>query len=409
MARSGLTSAALAFIVVVLMVASVVGVMTAQSVLTPGTTTGQRTSRTSTVSTSAEEGLQLNLGAAPSAVDFGGSITVSLSDYNTQGMTNSPTMVGLPMIGGASLGLGPCSQLPLGLGIAKGYYGAANISQASILNLFQPGIYFCPAEFAVAYFSFSPLSDDVSLYSPQPSGSGNATVPTLMWTQHDAFSQNFTGYWIGQGFSQGNDTFHSFQPGVYTIVGADAFGQLAVVHFAVQAASSEGKSVTAVSLHGLELLAALNATEIVPGETVQVNLSEFNTLQTVNNVSASDNWSAQVSLGPCRNIYDQPFGIAVYYGHVDEQNLSQGKQVDIFPIVACPLYIRLVTGYEFQPQSDLAVILPSFGTVPSPLVGSVDVGMVYGSQPGQPLPAGTYTVVAGDEWGALAFLYFQVN
>jgi hypothetical protein len=404
MARSGMTSAALAFIAVVLMVASVVGVMTAQTVLTPGTTTGQ-TSRTSTMSTSAEDGLQLNLGVAPSAVDFGGSITVSLSDYNTLDKTNSPTMVGLPVIGGESLGLGPCSQLPLGLGIAKGYYGGGNISQASILNLYQPGIYNCQAEFFVAYFSFSPLSDDVSLYSPQPSGSGNATVTTLMWTEPDAFSQNFSGYWTGQG----NDTFHSFQPGVYTIVGADAYGQLALVHFAVQAASSEGKNVSVASLHGLELLVNLNATEIVPGETVQVNLSEFNTLQTVNNVSASDNWSAQVSLGPCRNVYDQPFGIAVYHGHVDEQNLSQGKQVDIFPIVACPMYIRLVTGYEFQPQSDLAVILPSFGTVPAPLVGSVAVSMVYSSPQGQPLPAGTYTVVAGDEWGALAFLYFQVD
>ena len=174
-------------------------------------------------------------------------------------------------------------------------------------------------------------------------------------------------------------------------------------------ASSGEKTVSVASQSGLELIVTLNATEVVTGQAIQVNLSEFNTLPTVSNVSASADWPAEVSLGPCKNIYDQPFGIAVYSGHVDEQSLSQGQRVDIFPIVACPMYVRLVTGYEFQPQSDLALILPGSGATPSPLAGSVDISMVYSSPQGKPLPAGTYTVVAADEWGALAFLHFQVS
>ena len=174
--------------------------------------------------------------------------------------------------------------------------------------------------------------------------------------------------------------------------------------------SSPGeKSVSVASMQGLELQVSLNATEIASGNTVQIYLSEFNTLQSVNNVSASQDWAAQVALGPCRNIYDQPFGIAVYNGTVDEQNLSQGRQVDIFPLTACPMYIRLVTGYEFQPGSDLALILPSSGVAPSPLTGSVGVSLVFKGEQSQPLPAGSYTVVAADEWGALAFIYFQVK
>ena len=427
MTRSGVTSGALAFMVAVIMVVSMVAVITTQTVVGPGTTTSQQTLQSSSLSTSAENGLRLNLAVAPSSIYSGDSVTVSLSDFNTLDMVNSPLMSALPMIGGVQLGSSPCSQLPLGFGIASGYYGTGNVSQSSLLSLYQPGLaYPCPAEFPVAYFSFSPLSDNISLYSPQPSTMSNATVPTLMWTQPDTFSQSFSGYWTGQGFPVGNDTFHSFQPGVYTLVGADKYGQMVVVHFYVQpatttstteqstgsasttAASPEAKNISVSSSYGLELRVALNATDIVPGEMVLVNLSEFNSLPAVSNVSAANYWSTQVSLGPCRNIYDQPFGIAVYYGHVDEQNLSQGKQVDIFPIVACPMYIRLVTGYEFQPQSDLAVILPGFGAEPSPLVGSVAVGMVYGSPQGQPLPAGNYTVVAADEWGALAFVYFQV-
>jgi hypothetical protein len=172
--------------------------------------------------------------------------------------------------------------------------------------------------------------------------------------------------------------------------------------------TTQSSSVSTSQGNGLELRVSLNASEIVPGQEVQVNLSEFNTLPVVNNVSASGAWPVSVALGPCENVYSQPFGIAVYSGHVDGQNLSQGQRVPIFPIVACPMYIRLVTGYVFQPQSDLAVILPGSGAQPSPLVGSVNVGMNYSSFQGKPLPIGAYTVVAADEWGALAFFYFQV-
>jgi hypothetical protein len=71
------------------------------------------------------------------------------------------------------------------------------------------------------------------------------------------------------------------------------------------------------------------------------------------------------------------------------------------------MYIRLVTGYEFQPLSNLAVVLPSSGASPSPLDGNVYLSMTYSPQ-AQQLSPGTYTVVAADEWGALVFLYFTV-
>jgi hypothetical protein len=173
--------------------------------------------------------------------------------------------------------------------------------------------------------------------------------------------------------------------------------------------TSQSTSTTSTSLqHGLELRVSVNATEIHPGEGVQVRLSEFNTLQAVNNVSASRAWPVQVSLGSCMNVYVPPFGIAVYGGHVVEQNLSQGKRVPIYPIVPCPLFFRLVTGYEFQPLSDLAVVLPSSGSALTPLVGNVTVRMDYSFSQARPLSSGGYTIVAADEWGTLVFIYFTV-
>lgn len=392
-------------IVAVLTVGSLAFLAVQTGLGTPTTNTQQTVQSTATV-----DGLRLSLSVAYS----GGSISIDISDYNTLASTNAPTTAGPPTAGGTTLTLGPCSQLPLGVGLWQGYYSAGNLSVTPPLNLFQPGVYSCPAEFPIAYFSFSALSDDVSLYSPQPR-SGNGTVPTEMLTMPDDFSQSISGYWTDQGM------FQQFQPGSYTIVGGDEYGQLAVVHFYIgqpgttsntttsQVLSSpSGWNLSTSPIQGLELMVSTNGTEIQTGESVQVNLSEFNSLPITNNVSAGHDWPTSVALGPCENIYVQPFGIAVYTGHLTAQNLSQGERVNIFPPTACPQFIRLVTGYEFQPLSDLAVVLPGSGSgTPSPLVGSVNVGMSYSPQ-GEPLPPGSYTVVAADEWGALVFAYITV-
>jgi len=421
MARRGLESAAIAFLVAILVVAASVGVIAIRTATVSSSTFSTESQSNSTVSTGTFDGLRLSLSASPSVVYSGSPVNISISDYNTFSTTNSPAIAGPPVVGEAAITLGPCSQLPLGFGIYEGYYVSANLSEGTRVNVFPEGVYSCPAEYAVAYFSFAPNSDEVSLYSPQPSGTGNATVPTKMWTNPDSFTQNFTGYWPSPGqvclqMSLCSQAVRPFEPGVYTLVGGDEYGQMAIVHFNVQPSltittqsgtgSTPGLSVSVASFQGLRLDVAMNSTTILSGGAVQVTLSEFNTFSTSNNVSSFDRWATQVALGPCENIYVQPFGIAVFAGHLDEQNLSQSQQLRIYPEVACPLFVRLVTGYEFQPLSDRATILPG-SAAPSPLVGSVNVGMLYSSG-AQPLPPGAYTVVAADEWGALVFLYFKV-
>ena len=435
MKKPGMTVASLAFVVVALIVVASAAAVEIYPKSTPSATT----TPTSTVSTTTSEatgslnGLRLTLSVDPSEVYSGGSVNVSLSDFNTLASTSSPPIVGPPTVGKTTLMLGPCNQLPLGIGIYQGNYGSGNISQATPLDLAQPGlVYACPVEFNVAYFSFTGLSDEITLYSPQPSGQGNTTVPTQMWTRPDAFAENFSGYWTVQ--NQTCDfscvgVFHQFLPGVYTVVGGDDWGQLMIVHFSVRpgqttstSESSERSSsswstttsaargsASAASTQGLQLRASLNSTQLQPGDALQIVVSEFNTLTSSNNVSVSTQWAVRGALGPCQNEYVQPFGVAVYSGHVDALNLSTAAQLDVFPIVPCPMFIRLVTGYDFQAQSDLAVVLPGSGAVPSPLAASVNISEVYsGHVQGQPLPPGSYTVVAADEWGAVVFMYFTV-
>jgi hypothetical protein len=173
--------------------------------------------------------------------------------------------------------------------------------------------------------------------------------------------------------------------------------------------TSDEVSTYAGSPGDLQLHLSMDPNDTYVGDTIQVNVSEFNTLSSTNNVTKSGDWQIQTALSSCPNTNVQPFGIALYRGYYTVQNVSQGTQLQIFPPTACPDYVRLITGYLFQPESDLATVLPGSGM--TPMTGSVEIvnGTAVGGGQGMLLNPGSYTVVAADEWGALAFLHFQVN
>ena len=108
------------------------------------------------------------------------------------------------------------------------------------MGLFYPGFYSCPAEFAVAYWSFAPLSDEATLVSQQPTGIGNTTGPRDMWTQKAEAGLEYWGYWSGvaEFYPSTTVSFVSFKPGVYTLAAGDAWGHLAILYFEVIPAAS---------------------------------------------------------------------------------------------------------------------------------------------------------------------------
>lgn len=164
--------------------------------------------------------------------------------------------------------------------------------------------------------------------------------------------------------------------------------------------------------NGLQLILSLNSTSVVSGGAIQVTVQEFNTENAQNNVTKGDLWPmAGLSLGPCtgedNSVY--PFGFAVFSGRYTQANVTQAKPLDINPIVPCPMFLRLVTGYLFQPMNDSAVVLPGTGPA-QPMADPVAVSHEYPTpQAAQPLPPGVYTVAAGDEWGALVTVQFTVT
>jgi hypothetical protein len=120
------------------------------------------------------------------------------------------------------------------------------------------------------------------------------------------------------------------------------------------------------STNGLQLQVSINATSLNPGEPLQISINEYNALSTDNNVAAATNWKVNgLTIGACPNINVLPFGLAIFQGTYDAQNISQGTPLELFGAVPCAQLIRLITGYDFLPSSNNATIMPG-GDVASP-------------------------------------------
>jgi rhodanese-related sulfurtransferase len=176
--------------------------------------------------------------------------------------------------------------------------------------------------------------------------------------------------------------------------------------------STTPSTTTVQSMNGLQLQVSINATSLTSGESLQIAISEYNALSTGNNVAAATNWKVNgLTIGACPNINVLPFGLAVFQGSYNSQNISQGTPLELFGAVPCAQLIRFISGYDFLPDSNNAAIMPGGDIAsPTPMATTETVNGTYakGVQL-TPFPTGTYTVVAGDEWGTLEFLYFTVK
>jgi len=172
-------------------------------------------------------------------------------------------------------------------------------------------------------------------------------------------------------------------------------------------------SATGSGSSGLVLNLSINDSSIAQGHSVGVHISETNSLSTMNNVTAAQNWGTTFTLGRCSANY--PFGIALFKGHYTLQNFTQGERVSLQGPVQNYLCVRppfSTSYYHFLPKTDTAVVQVGMGnqTVTLPMGTSIPITGYWTAEGSfTPLQHGTYTLVAGDEWGALAMLHFSVN
>jgi hypothetical protein len=115
--------------------------------------------------------------------------------------------------------LTPCGPdsytVPVQLAVVQGRYGQDNYTSAKALSLYNTGdLYPCGEVVSLAptAFSFQPMNDSFSItgWNPPYFGAASASIST-------------SGYWTG-GYSDVPAAFKPFSPGVYTIIGADEWG-----------------------------------------------------------------------------------------------------------------------------------------------------------------------------------------
>jgi hypothetical protein len=184
----------------------------------------------SSVASKSVNGLSLSLLLNSTTFQPGQEISVVIDEQNTLATVNNVSASnGWPLRG---LILGPCGTVnyPIGVAIFQGYYTPSDLSSATPLQLYQPGIYNCPMILAgINTYAFQPLSDSASVIG--------SCEPNPCLTDKMNSEITVTGYWInGQ-----EATLSNFTSGLYTVVGGDEWGALAVLHFVVQGDDKSGQ------------------------------------------------------------------------------------------------------------------------------------------------------------------------
>lgn len=161
------------------------------------------------------------------------------------------------------------------------------------------------------------------------------------------------------------------------------------------------------TISGLTLLLSIDSEYQSPPQPLQVDVSLNNTSQNPLTLANSDNWPRNdLTSGMCSNL---PIGISILKGYYTEQNVTGARSLVIYQPVPCPLPPP-VKSYVFEPLSAKAT--QECDTLFS-CTGPVDMkthleinGFIDNNGQHKSFTAGSYTIVAGDEWGDVSILHF---
>ena len=183
---------------------------------------------------------------------------------------------------------------------------------------------------------------------------------------------------------------------------------------------NNGNSASSKSVNGLELFLSLDSKTYQSGQQVGIYIDETNILSKTNTINSSAKWPISgLGVGPC-GVLNYPFGIVIFQGNYTAANISSGTPLQIYEpgIYHCPMTLAGISSYVFQPLSDNAALFQmsestpvinnmemdtEFEPAPTGYWASNDVGATFTN-----FEPGVYTVVAGDEWGALVVVHFTV-
>ena len=171
---------------------------------------------------------------------------------------------------------------------------------------------------------------------------------------------------------------------------------------------------------GLQLVLSVTPSQGRESNSFEVNATVWNTLSRPNNVTGVDDYNG-VQVNPLCNT--GPVTFEVLQGYYTTVNFTKGTVVSIHGVqnMMCIVPTSALSYYVFQPNSDVfsgplqqdqggsqnttAAMTTRSATTAASLVDIYSGGL---ASP-EPFPAGTYTVVAADNWGQLAAVHFTVT
>ncbi len=171
----------------------------------------------------------------------------------------------------------------------------------------------------------------------------------------------------------------------------------------------------------LELIGTESSQYITSGQNLSITIEIYNKgPDSVFNVS--NNWPTiggeknRLEIGPCS--LNLPYGFAVVPGNFNRNSIITSKPINIWKpgIYMCPALYN-VKSYQIVGLSDIAYLIGS-GNPPIEITLNSEVsfsGYWVTSSPFNgtyhfvPFPAGQYTIIVADEWGAYDLLHFTVT
>jgi len=188
----------------------------------PASSTSPPSTATASVSNSSD-GLSLNLQVLPGG---NGTFTVTAYESNLLGSVNNVTEANqwkypADLLNPAN-NCAPTND-PVGFAIFQGYYGMSNYTSGNALPLYNTNVEFhCTENIYANEYVFQPMSESISVYNHgQFETNGTASVSLLIG-----------GYWTGGAGTPTAASFNEFRD-VYTVLAADEWGNVLLLHFTV--------------------------------------------------------------------------------------------------------------------------------------------------------------------------------
>jgi hypothetical protein len=153
------------------------------------------------------------------------------------------------------------------------------------------------------------------------------------------------------------------------------------------------------------------------GTNITISAEESNLIDSTNNVTTADQWPyPNTNAFPCESSSQFPIRFALMQGNYDVANYTSGSALALYntsQVYECVTMSGLEPYLLFAPLSDNATYHFSFGQSSSYLVSDQLTASGYwteaqSSAAFHPFPAGSYTVLAEDEWGGVVLLHFDV-